>query len=111
MVQLFFQIPKPLKKKQRNQNNKLNLNHYLFLLILTKFQYIIGCSSTNLECVKEMSPSATRIDSSSLRKTRGFKYGTVIVSALNPSFVISIEINYVENIFILLSMFEFTNNF
>lgn len=41
--------------------------------VLTRFQYIIGCSSANLECINEISPSATRIDSSSLRKTSGFK--------------------------------------
>lgn len=72
MVPLFVQTPKPLKTKTKmHLNIKFTL---LYLLeLLTKFQYIIGCSSTNLECVREMSPSATRIDSSSLRKTRGFK--------------------------------------
>lgn len=40
----------------------------------------MGCSSTKEERVRQASPSVFKIDSSSLRKTNGFKYGTMIGS-------------------------------
>lgn len=46
----------------------------------TRFQNMIGCWSRNSSEPRERSPSLARMLSSSFRRTRGDKYGTVIGS-------------------------------
>lgn len=44
-----------------------------------RFQYTMRCSSTKLGFINAISPSWVSMFSSSLRSTKGFKYGTVSV--------------------------------
>lgn len=61
-------------------NKSLVLYMYIQRVSFTKFQNMIGCWSRNSSEPRERSPSLARMLSSSFRRTRGDKYGTVIGS-------------------------------
>jgi len=61
---------------------------------LTRFQKRIGCWSTNSDRLRQRSPSWSRTFSSSLRRTSGLRYGTVIGS--NSTYLRTLEENTIN---------------